>query len=193
MGLPKRDPFHHTYGEYLTWAGPQRFELIDGAAYAMAPAPARIHQKFVLELARQIADTLEDAAYEVYVAPFDVRLPKGNEADQEVDTVVQPDIVVVCDPAKLDASGCRGAPDWVIEVLSPSTAGHDHVLKLALYERHGMHEYWLVHPTDRVLTVYRLQQGRYARPLVQELQGETLADIGPTVRIDWTRATRGLD
>ena len=100
------------------------------------------------------------------VAPFDVRLPDGDEADEAVAKVVQPDITVVCDPFKLDERGCRGAPDWIIEVLSPTSAGHDQVRKLALYERHGVREYWLAHPDDRIVTVYRLERGAYGRPLV---------------------------
>jgi Uma2 family endonuclease len=88
--------------------------------------------------------------------PFDVRLPRGNEADDDVPTVVQPDITVVCDPAKLDERGCRGAPDWVIEVLSPSTAAKDQIQKLAARERAGVPEVWLVHPTDHVFVVYGL-------------------------------------
>ena len=86
-------------------------------------------------------------------APFDVRLPEGDEADDEIITVVQPDISVICDPAKLDNRGCRGAPDFIIEILSPATAGKDQIQKVALYEKHGVKEYWLVHPGDRLITV----------------------------------------
>ncbi len=88
-------------------------------------------------------------------APFDVRLPKHGEPDELVDTVLQPDLALICDPAELDDRGCRGAPDWIVEILSPHTAAHDQIHKRALYERHGVHEYWLLHPTDRVLTIYQ--------------------------------------
>ncbi|MBI4756619.1 MAG: Uma2 family endonuclease [Betaproteobacteria bacterium] len=192
MGLAQRDTRHHTYGEYLTWPEEVRYELIDGVAYAMGPAPVRLHQRLVFEVARQIADALEGGSCEVNVAPFDVRLPKANEADNAIDTVVQPDIVVVCDAAKLDERGCRGAPDWVIEVLSPGTAGHDQILKLGLYERHGVREYWLVHPTDRVVMAYWLEGGAYGRAHVQELTGRLASSACPQVEIDWEVVARGL-
>lgn len=191
MPLPQRDAQHHTYGEYLAWDDDQRWELIDGIAYAMSPAPSRIHQRLVLELARQIANALEGTTCEVNIAPFDVRLPKSDEADEKVDTVVQPDLAVVCDPAKLDDRGCRGAPDWIVEVLSPATAAHDHILKRKIYERAGVGEYWLVHPADRIVTVYRIVDDRYGRPDVHELIGTLAADCCD-VLIDWGAVTAGL-
>ena len=119
MSLPLRNPDRHSYRDYRGWPEDQRCELIDGLAYAMAPAPSRRHQRLVLELAREIADALEGGGCEVNIAPFDVRLPEADEADDDIATVVQPDISVVSDPSKLDDKGCRGAPDWLIEVLSP--------------------------------------------------------------------------
>ena len=192
MSLPLRDPERHTYGDYRTWPEEQRCELIDGAAYAMAPAPTRLHQRLVGELFREISDALDGSGCEVNIAPFDVRLPEQDEADDAVTTVVQPDISIVCDPAKLDDKGCRGAPDWLIEVLSPASAGHDQIRKLALYERHGVREYWLVHPVDRVLTIYRLEDGAYGRPAVQELTGQTRSAACPGVEVDWERVVAGL-
>jgi len=192
MSRPLRDPGRHTYGEYCGWPEDQRYELIDGLAFAMAPAPTRQHQRLSFELAREVANALEGSGCEVNVAPFDVRLPEGDEADDDIDTVVQPDISVVCDPSKLDDKGCRGAPDWVIEVLSPGSAGHDQVRKLALYERHGVTEYWLVHPVDRVVIIYRLEDGAYGRPLVSELQGCSGCRACPGAEIDWGRVVKGL-
>ncbi len=119
------------------------------------------------------------------IAPVDVRLPKSSETDEEIDTVVQPDVFVVCDRNKLDRRGVRGAPDWVVEVLSPSTAGHDQIKKRELYERHGVLEYWLIHPVDRVLTVYRLKDGEFGMPQMFELQGETDVSVLPEVTIQW--------
>lgn len=124
--------------------------------------------------------------------PFDVRLPEGDEADDDIDTLVQPDISVVCDPSKLDDKGCRGAPDWIIEVLSPATAGHDQVRKLLLYEHHGVKEYWLVHPVDRVVTIYRLENEAYGRPTVSELHGRAACRACAVAEIDWDRVVRGL-
>lgn len=192
MGLPIRDEKTHSYGEYLTWPDHPRYELIDGVAWAMSPAPTRGHQRLLLELSRQISDALEDSDCEVDIAPFDVRLPEGDEADAEIINVIQPDLIVVCDRNKLDERGCRGAPDWVIEVLSPGTAAHDQIRKLALYERHGVKEYWLAHPTDRVVTVYRMEEEIYSRPNIYEMSGTLAASCCDKVEIDWERVVKGL-
>jgi len=185
MGLPKRDEERHTYGEYRRWPEATRYELIDGLAYAMAPAPSRRHQEALLELARQVANALAGQPCRPFIAPFDVRLPRAGEADDAVDTVVQPDLSVVRDPGKLDERGCRGAPDWVVEVLSPATAGHDHIVKREVYERAGVREYWLVHPVDRIVTIHRLQAERFGVPEVRELTGRHAVGVLPQVEIDW--------
>ncbi|PZP55155.1 MAG: hypothetical protein DI596_11795 [Azospira oryzae] len=187
MGLPKRDAARHTYGEYRRWPEEARYELIDGVAYAMAPAPSRRHQEVLGELFRQVANALEGHPCRPFIAPFDVRLPRAGEADDEIDTVVQPDLSVVCDPRKLDDLGCRGAPDWIVEVLSPTTASHDHILKRAVYERAGVREYWLVHPVDRIVTVYRLDGARFGVPEVCELIGRQSVGVLPQIEIDWDR------
>lgn len=129
MSLVLRDQAHYTYGEYRRWPDEQRYELIHGLAYARSPAPSVAHQETVLALARQIADALEGSGYRALIAPIDVRLPAGAEADDRVDTVVQPDLLVVCDADKVDTLGVRGAPDWVIEVLSPATIDWEHVTR----------------------------------------------------------------
>jgi Uma2 family endonuclease len=188
MGLPRRDTAYHTYADYLMWPEDVRYELIDGVAYLMAPAPLRLHQEFVGELCYQVRAALEGKPCRAYIAPFDVRLPKGDEADERVDTVVQPDLLVVCDSSKLDERGLRGAPDWVVEVLSPASASHDQTVKLAAYERAGVPDVWLVHPTDRVATIYRLEGTAYGRPAVQELVAELGVGTLPDIRIDWERA-----
>lgn len=189
MGLPRRDVELHTYGEYFGWPENDRYELVDGIAYSV-PAPARRHQEVLLELFRQIADALDGTPCRPYVAPFDVRLPKADEPDARVDTVVQPDISVVCDRAKLDERGCRGAPDWIVEVLSPATASHDQIVKRAAYEGAGVREYWLVHPTDRVVTGYTLVDGGYGKPAVYELTGELAAAVLPEVVVARERVLR---
>lgn len=156
----------------------------------MCPAPARRHREVAGEIFRQIADALEGSPCRPYSAPFDVRLPRADESDDRVDTVVQPDISVICDKTRLDEHGCRGAPDWIVEVLSPATAGHDQIVKRALYERVGVREYWLVHPVDRIVSIYLLENGAYGKPIVQELDGTTGAAILPRVVIDWVRVLR---
>jgi Uma2 family endonuclease len=158
------DDSGYTYRDYLSWPDEERWELIDGVAYCMSPAPAPRHQEHLVELVSQFAAHLRRKPCRVYVAPFDVRLPDGDEADEKIRTVVQPDLVVICDATKIDERGCRGAPDLAIEILSPSTGSKDQVQKLGLYERHGVREYWVVDPGTRVTRVYLLRDdGRYGR------------------------------
>jgi len=186
MGLPQRDFEYHTYADYCRWPEDARYELIDGIAYAMSPAPTTRHQDVTGEIFTQLKNALRGAPCHPYIAPFDVRLPHANEADDDVDTVVQPDISVVYDPSKIDDKGCRGAPDWIIEVLSPSTAGHDMIKKKTIYERSGVREYWLVHPVDKVVTVFVLENGAYGKPITQELIGTTASSVLPNVVIEWS-------
>ena len=185
MGYALRDERRYRYGDYRRWPDDSRYELIEGVAYLMAPAPSTNHQTLVLELAFQVRSALEGGTCRILLAPVDVLLPRGEEVDDEVDTVVQPDVLVVCDPAKVVMRGVRGAPDWAVEVLSPSSASHDQTIKLVAYERAGVREYWLVHPTDRVLTVYRLGTDGYGKPDIQELTGETAVGVLPGVTIRW--------
>ncbi|WP_022948902.1 Uma2 family endonuclease [Methylohalobius crimeensis] len=180
-----RDPDFHTYGEYLTWPEDVRYELIDGRAYLMAPAPTLDHQDITGEIYRQLANQLEGKPCRPFIAPVDVRLPKQDEADDAIDTVVQPDVLVVCDETKLDRRGVRGAPDLVVEVLSPATAFHDHQRKRAIYERTGVREYWLVDPIERLITVYHLVNGRYGKPEIHAMRGETPILVLPDAVIRW--------
>jgi Uma2 family endonuclease len=174
-----------TYGDYRRWPDEERWELIEGEAFNMSPAPSRSHQDWVLELGRQIANHLLGKPCRPFIAPFDVRLPEKNESDDDIKTVVQPDISVICDRSKLDESGCRGAPDFIIEVLSPGTSRKDQIQKKRLYERHGVREYWLVHPIERILTRYLLEEGRYGAALIEETVGATEIRVLPGLAIDW--------
>ena len=188
MTLVRRDRLHHTYADHLAWPEAECGELIDGVAYVREPpAPSPAHQEIVGELYFQVRLALEGTSYRTYLAPFDVRLPKCGEPDEQIDTVLQPDVLIVRDRGKLDARGMRGAPDWVAEVLSPSTASHDEIIKLPFYERAGVLEVWLVQPADRMLTVHRLEGGRYGRPTIHELKGRTAITAIPGVSIDWDR------
>ncbi|EXJ14669.1 Uma2 family endonuclease [Imhoffiella purpurea] len=185
MALAQRDTDYHTYADYLTWPDDVRYELIDGVAWMMAPAPSLDHQDVAGEIYFQLRQALQDRPCRPFIAPVDVRLPNGDEEDGRIDTVVQPDVLVVCDPSKLDRRGVRGAPDLVVEVLSPGTASHDHVRKRQVYERAGVREYWLVHPVDRMVTIYRLEDGQFGKPEVGELAGETPVGILPGVVVAW--------
>ena len=185
MGLALRKEKHYTYADYLTWPDDARYELIDGEAFLMAPAPLIEHQEVAGDVYHQLRNQLDGKPCRPYIAPVDVRLPRADEADAAIDTVVQPDVLVVCDPAKIDRRGVRGAPDWLLEVLSPSTAAHDQIAKRRTYERAGVREYWLVHPGDRTLTVYVLDKGQYGRPEIYELKDETPIGVLPGVSIAW--------
>ena len=164
--LKLKEQERFTYTDYLTWPGDERWELIDGEAYMMSPAPSRKHQELSIELCRQFANYLKGKPCRVYDAPFDVRLPNAaDQPDEQVETVVQPDIVVVCNPEKLDDRGCKGAPDLIVEILSPSTAEHDLKDKFYLYQRVGVLEYWIVSQTDKTLMIFKLNAtGEYGRP-----------------------------
>ena len=188
MTVLKRDTHHHTYADYLTWSRTYGDELIDGTAYVREPpSPTWSHQMIVGEVYRQIATALEDKPSRVGLAPSDIRLPKSTEEDDQVDTVVQPDIFIVSDLRNVDARGLRGAPDWLAEVLSPSTARHDQITKLPAYERAGVREVWLIDPAERTLSIYRLEAGHYRRPTVLELRGRTQLTAVDGVTIDWDR------
>jgi Uma2 family endonuclease len=188
MKLRKRDTHYHTYGDYLTWSATYGDEVIDGAAYVREPpAPSPSHQGMVFELGRQIANALEGKPCRVFVAPFDIRLPKATEEDDQIDTVVQPDVFIVCDLQKIDARGMRGAPDWIAEVLSPGTTRHDRRVKLPVYERAGVREVWLIDPIKRTVTLHRLEAGHYGPATLLELKGQTPLTAVPGVTIDWDK------
>ena len=185
MGLALRNEKRCTYADYLQWPEDTRYELIDGEAFPMSPAPLVEHQEVAGEVYRQLANQLDGKPCRPFIAPVDVRLPRKDETDAAIDTVVQPDVLVVCDPSKIDRRGVRGAPDWLLEVLSPSTAAHDQIAKRRTYERAGVREYWLVHPGDRTLTVYVLDNGQYGRPEIYELKDATPVGVLPGVSISW--------
>jgi Uma2 family endonuclease len=173
-----------TYADYCGWPEDERWELIDGQAWAMCPAPSRRHQDILLELGVQIKTALRGRPCQVYLAPFDVRLPERNESDELTQTVVQPDLSIFCNPSRLDDKGARGAPDWIIEVLSSSTAVKDQTVKRDLYARHGVAEYWLIHPTDRVLTIYRRSNPGFGPAQILAAAGQISAEsVG--LSIDW--------
>lgn len=153
----------YTYADYLTWNDGSRRELIDGEPLLLA-SPSGRHQEISGELFRQLANFLEGKKYRVYSAPLDVRLfQQEDDRPEDVQTVVQPDLLVVCDPSKIDNHGCKGAPDMIIEILSPSTQRHDRIVKLNLYQRAGVKEYWIVSPEDQTVQVLLPENG-YLRP-----------------------------
>jgi Uma2 family endonuclease len=187
MSDPLRKSEHHTYGDYLHWGDDQRWELIDGVAYLMAPAPTWRHQELVGEIFRQLANQLVGKPCRAAISPLDVRLPKGDEADERIDTVVQPDVLIVCENDRIDRRGVRGAPSFVLEVLSPSSASHDQIRKRRVYERAGVAEFWLLHPIDGVLTIYRRTPDAtgFAAPDIVEASGVIELTCVPDTRVDF--------
>ncbi|MDR3247918.1 MAG: Uma2 family endonuclease [Treponema sp.] len=150
---------HVTYAHYKDWelAEGERYELINGIAYAMS-APQAYHQSILLALGAAFYHFFKDKPCKVYIAPYDVRL--FYEEDESDDTVVQPDLTVVCDEKKRGDEGCRGAPDLVVEILSPSNTAIEMARKFDLYRRAGVREYWVVNSAPQGLLAYRFLDGR---------------------------------
>lgn len=177
----------YTYADYLTWPDDQRWEIINGEAYGMSPAPGRRHQELSGELFVQFANYLKGKPCKVFAAPFDVRLAERTGlTDEKVETVVQPDIMVICDKNKLDERGCNGAPDLIIEITSPSTGKNDLTIKFELYQRHGVKEYWIVLPAELAVLVFKLGEDQtYGKPeryatddkIAVPLLGELVVDL----------------
>ena len=152
----------YSYADYLTWQFEEVVELIRGKIFKKAAAaPRRLHQKVSGELSYRLTGFLKGQKCQVYAAPFDVRFPKGSKEDHKIHDVVQPDICVICNPEKLDDRGCLGAPDLIVEILSPGNSKTELKHKYSLYESHGVREYWIIHPENQNLLIYRLVDGRY--------------------------------
>jgi Uma2 family endonuclease len=149
-------------------------ELIRGKVFRMSPAPSRKHQVVSMRLQNKIFTFLEGKKCQVYSAPFDVRLSVDNSSEEGdySDTVVQPDICVICDVEKLTDQGCTGAPDWIIEILSPGSSHKDLNEKFEVYQSAGVKEYWIVHPLDKtVLTYFLNEDGKYQGTRPQPYSG----------------------
>ncbi|MBK8878888.1 MAG: Uma2 family endonuclease [Haliscomenobacter sp.] len=151
----------YTYADYLRWQFEDRVELIRGQLMKMSPAPSSSHQSVSVSLTGQFWQFFRQKPCQVFAAPFDVRLPISKKKGQ-ITTVVQPDLCVICDPAKIDERGCLGAPDLVVEILSPGNSKREMRIKFDVYQEAGVREYWMVHPLDRMVMVYVLNEnGRF--------------------------------
>lgn len=155
MALPAKHK-QYTFADVLTLEEGERIEIISGEAFMMA-TPSSRHQEISGELFRQLANFLEGKQCRVYSAPFGVRLfEQSSDKPEDIDTVVEPDISVVCDRNKIDKHGCKGAPDLIIEIPSPSTRRHDRLVKLNLYQQAGVREYWIADPDNESVQVFTL-------------------------------------
>ena len=169
MPLPAENA-RYTFADSLTWEDDERAEIIQGEPVMLA-TPSRLHQEILTALVAQLYNFLEGKQCKVYPAPFAVRLfAKKDDTPEETDTVVEPDISVVCDGSKLDHYGCKGAPDLVIEILSPSTQRHDRLVKLGLYSKAGVKEYWIVSPEEKTVQVMLQDKGKGLQ--LHEVYGE---------------------
>jgi Uma2 family endonuclease len=163
-----------TYADYLTWNFKERIELIKGKIFKMSPAPAVTHQKIVGNIYRGLYSKLEKYPCSVLFSPVDVKLIgipfRRKIKDNEIFTVVQPDVIVVCDPEKLeDPRSINGAPEMVVEVLSPGNTKTETKYKLDLYEENSVQEYWVVHPPYKYVEVYLLKNYKYNKPTIYEM------------------------
>ena len=177
----------YTYADYLTWLDDKRRELINGFIHLMS-APMRVHAQVSVELSTIIRTFIKKRKREcrIYYAPFDVRLPLNNETeDNKIYNVVQPDICVICDLTKLDEKGCIGAPDLIVEVLSPSTLKYDWNYKFNLYEAAGVREYWILDPKSKAVNVFLLQpDGKFDLGTVYEYNQKAPVHIFKGLEID---------
>lgn len=159
----------YSYADYFSWKFQERVELLKGKIMQMSPAPSRMHQTLQAKIGNRLYNFLENQPCQMFYAPFDVRLERVKD-DKKVQNVVQPDICVVCDITKLDDRGCSGAPELVVEILSPGNTKKEMKYKFELYEAAGVQEYWIVDPTENVILQYILENNQFTnhRPLIEE-------------------------
>jgi len=164
----------YSYADYLTWEFEERTELYKGKIFEMGPSPSTLHQKTALNLALAFGNYFKNHPCNLFIAPFDVRLldKKSSSENKSVCTVVQPDLCVICDEEKIDEKGAFGAPDLVIEILSPDNSKKEMKYKFDLYEEAGVLEYWIVNPDDKTILIYILKDNQFigVHPLIEEDQ-----------------------
>ncbi|MDO4230236.1 MAG: Uma2 family endonuclease [Capnocytophaga sp.] len=172
----------YSYADYLLWKFQERIELFKGKILKMSPAPSRKHQEIAGNLYSEINILFKNQKCKLYFAPFDVRIPRESKEDKEIFTVVQPDLCVICDESKLDDRGCIGAPDLVIEILSPGNSKREMKDKFKLYEEAGVLEYWIVDPNQESVLINVLENGKYKtlNPIVDD---EITSPIFPNLKI----------
>jgi Uma2 family endonuclease len=160
----------YTYADYLLWNFKEKVELIKGKIFRMSPAPSRSHQDVSRELTYFLSRSFRNTSCHFYVAPFDVRLInyKDSKKDNQITSVVQPDLCVICDEDKLDEKGCVGAPDLIIEILSPGNSNREMTIKFDLYEENGVKEYWIVNQSEKTILIYILKENKFIglKPIV---------------------------
>ncbi|GGF14481.1 Uma2 family endonuclease [Hymenobacter cavernae] len=183
----------YTYADYLTWRMDEFVELIKGKVRRMSPAPRVRHQKISFRLNTLIGMAIRGGSCQGFAAPFDVRLTRATpNGDAQIITVVQPDLCVICDPAKLDEFGCLGAPDWIIEILSPGNTAHDSKTKFDLYEENGVREYWMVDPGLKNVVVCVLEGEKYRIHGEFFEPGPIAVHTLPGLALEWNEVFEGV-
>ena len=185
----------YTYADYLKWTFDERLELIKGKIFTMSPAPGSMHQRLSQRISLRIGNYLIGKPCEVFTAPFDVRLPRRSVNDKKIITVVQPDVCVICDAKKVDDKGCIGAPDIMVEILSPGNNKKELQNKYEAYEHGGVLEYWMVYPIENTLLRYTLVNGHFQtlRPLTIGDEVTTPLLPGFTMSLEELFAKRKFD
>jgi Uma2 family endonuclease len=169
----------YTYADYLKWTFDERLELIKGKIFKMSPAPGSVHQLISGAVFNELYNYLKRKPCKVFSAPFDVRLIRRSVDDKDITTVVQPDICVICDARKVDEKGCIGAPDIVVEILSPGNNKKELQNKYEVYEDAGVLEYWIIHPTEKTFFKYTLTDGGFQASKLLTVGSEVTTPILP--------------
>ncbi|RYE21451.1 MAG: Uma2 family endonuclease [Sphingobacteriaceae bacterium] len=181
----------YTYADYLQWKFDERIELIKGKIFKMSPAPSSFHQRISRRILVAIDVFLDGKPCEIFNAPFDVRLTKKTKNNEHVQTVVQPDICVICDRSKIDEKGCLGAPDIIVEILSPGNNKKELQNKYEVYEENGVQEYWIISPQDKTFLKYILSdEGVYISSKLLTLGDEVVTPVLPGFVLDLEQVFR---
>ena len=180
----------YSYADYLTWQFNETVELIKGKIMLMSPAPNVTHQRVSMNFSGSLFNFFKRKKCQVFAAPFDVRLydrKKSILANEDIHTVVQPDLCVICNPDILDAQGCNGAPDWIIEILSKGNSKREMQIKYELYQESGVQEYWIVYPNDQAINQFVLDEsGRYQLKQMYTDDDMATPHLFPELAIDLT-------
>ena len=184
----------YTYADYLSWKFTDLVELVRGRVMRKMSAPTSMHQQCSSNLQGLVWNYLRSKPCRIFAAPFDVRLLRSTgNGDAQVRTVVQPDLCVICDLTKIDRRGCLGAPDWIIEIVSPGTATHDTKTKFDLYAENGVGEYWIVLPGEQNVSVFVLQDGEYQPKGDFYEPGLISSHTLPELRLEWADVFDGVE
>lgn len=174
---------NYTYGDYLKFEFEEMVEIIRGKIFRMSPAPSSNHQRISTNLTGELHLIFKNSSCNLYHAPFDVILPVENKKRNKSNTVVQPDLCIICDPSKIENAGCFGAPDLVIEILSPHTSKKDLENKYSVYEEAGVKEYWTIFPGEEAVMIYVLNNGKYERFKAFGKEDELYSSIFPDLKV----------